>query len=102
MAAASINFGLGAADKHSLMHSMSAFAPDRTLPGRLLLTRSGPARVSLPITRYRFEPFQTAGFSAMSDGPFESSTISILIFATGKFAIGGEVIERRHLTMSHT
>ena len=44
---------------------------------------------------------QTAGFAAMSDGPFDS-TISILIFATGKFTIGREVIERRYLTTSHT
>jgi hypothetical protein len=44
---------------------------------------------------------ETAGFAAMSDGPFDS-TISILIFATGKFTIGSEVIERRYLTASHT
>jgi hypothetical protein len=45
--------------------------------------------------------FQTAGFAAMSAGPFDW-TISILILATGKFTVGGEVIERRHLATSHT
>jgi hypothetical protein len=37
----------------------------------------------------------------MNADPFDW-TISILMLATGKFTVGGEVIERRHFATSHT